>query len=432
MNEPEELPLHLIDRDSERFVLGTVIAGGWEPYNQTLGTLEASDFEVKKYREVWGLVVANAAKGIEPSMSEVLRAGLEAKLPLTPGELMELTEWGVPGAPLAGWIQRLRRRTADRMGFRIGELIQGHTRVGISENCEEIQSAREQLAALERSLTVARKSTGTFGEIVEDCGGLDGLFRRPENLIEPPFGLMREVMNGGLAPQSVTVLGARPSDGKTSLGIQWAISAASAGRRTLVFSLEMAKPQLVKRMLSCHGAIPLTPLIRGLLSGEQRAAVRRVTAELEDKPLALFCDTFTLRAIEAEIAKAKPEFVVLDYLGLVESGMRVENRNQDLSFISRRLKQMAMQYGFALLALHQLSRSSVKEARRPTCEDLRDSGSIEQDASNVLLLYCPAPQDPNKKDEVEVIIGKQRDGIRNMVLPMTFKGEFVRFYEREL
>ncbi len=127
----------------------------------------------------------------------------------------------------------------------------------------------------------------------------------------------------------------------------------------------------------------------------------------------------TVAGIIAEIARRKgTALFVIDYLGLVETQGRFENRNQELSSISRRMKIAAMDYGVPIIAAHQLSRANETESRAPQLSDLRDSGSLEQDADAVLLLDLPSSRKraaDTDKTAVDVIIGKQRNGARSTV-----------------
>jgi replicative DNA helicase len=124
--------------------------------------------------------------------------------------------------------------------------------------------------------------------------------------------------------------------------------------------------------------------------------------------------------------------LVVDYLGLLDSGARYENRNQEVSTVSRRLKLAALDYGIPIIAAHQLNRANESESRRPQLSDLRDSGSLEQDADVVLLLDSPAGRkrgENERKDAVDLLIAKQRNGVRGYSIPLRLEGQFCRMRE---
>lgn len=428
---PDALPMHLIDSDAERFVLACILAGEFE---QARGELTEVDFAVPEHARVWRISAELADAGEEPSASGVMRIAMERNYTgLTFDRILDIAKYGGRGFSLGGWIRHLRRRALDRQAFRLGKFIQERTAQGYTVHADEIRDARERLASVESALAEVPRQKGTIGELVDSCGGLDGLFRRPEGLIELPTPRWRALMNGGLAPGAVTVLAARTGVGKTALGLQVAMAAAEGGRRTCFISLEMGKAELLKRMISYRGGIDFGDLVRGSLSREQRDCVRRIASLIDAWPLSLHCDVHTVGAVEAILAKARPrlEFVVVDYLGLLQGDRRAETRNLELGGISRRLKLLALSgTGTPFLVLHQLNRASETENRRPMLSDLRDSGSIEQDADAVLFLHQPRKPDW-PRGQIELIIAKQRNGIRDIQIPMKFNGELMRFAEAE-
>lgn len=431
MPKPDALPSHLIDADAERFVLACILAG---EFDQARGELTESDFAVPEHARVWRIAAALADAGEEPSASGVMRIALERSYTgLTFDRIIDITKYGGRGFALRGWIQHLRRRSLDREAFRLGEFIQARTAQGCSRYADEIRDARERLASIEGAMVEAPRERGTIGELIDSCGGLDTLFRRPEGVIELPTPRWRALMNGGLARGAVTVLAARTGVGKTALALQVAMAAAEGGRRTCFVSLEMGKAELLKRMISYRGGIDFGDLVRGSLSREQRDCVRRIASLIDAWPLSLHCDIHTVGAVEAVIAKSRPrfEFVVVDYLGLLMGDRRAETRNLELGGISRRLKLLALSgTGTPFLVLHQLNRASETENRRPMLSDLRDSGSVEQDADNVLFLHQPRKSDW-PRNHIELIIAKQRNGIRDVAIPLRFAGELMRFAEVE-
>jgi replicative DNA helicase len=236
-----------------------------------------------------------------------------------------------------------------------------------------------------------------------------------------------------MRPGELGIAAARPSVGKTTFALQWALEAGKAEKRVLFVSLEMPVANLLKRAISAKGSIHHGALMRGDLDPALR---RRVVDTLER--IGGYTITFTdrlrkIRAIVSHVAAARPAFdlVVIDYLGLIEADSRVENRTQEVSALSRQLKLAAMDYGVPILCAHQLNRGNATEKRRPELSDLRDSGSVEQDADAVILLDDPAAREQGlKPDEMlDVMIAKQRNGERGVILSMRMEPQFCRIVD---
>lgn len=225
-------------------------------------------------------------------------------------------------------------------------------------------------------------------------------------------------MTRGMRTGDLTVLAARPSMGKTALALQVAIHAARHAKPVLVASLEMSRRQLVRRGIGSYGRIDVT---RAMFSGDGRlaqaaTAVSRLPLRIDDAP------GDTIHALRAGVMRAAaaepPALIVVDYLQLME-GVG-ENRNQQVSQVSRGLKKLARECECHVLALSQLSRNvEHRTPPRPVLSDLRDSGAVEQDADVVLLLWRPEyyfdEKTPNEhrakwQNKGELIVAKQRNG----------------------
>lgn len=242
----------------------------------------------------------------------------------------------------------------------------------------------------------------------------------------------------GFHPGSLTVLGARPSMGKSSLAIGIAERVAERGKRVQVLSLEMRASQIAVRQL-CHAArVPLHLALSGEATAADldrlaRAAERRAARTLPaymDQP-----DT-TLQAVERLARQLRDsgrlDFLVIDYLGLISVPGRDgdENDTQKLGIISRALKTLAIQLDLPVVVLHQLNRDLEKRAnRRPQMPDLRQSGRIEEDADNVLFVYRDEYYNTGTDQPgiAEIIVGKQRQGPRNVTARLKFHAESATF-----
>lgn len=269
-------------------------------------------------------------------------------------------------------------------------------------------------------------------EIIEDIQNRKGLITGlPTGYVD----LDRYI--GGLHPSEFIIIASRPGMGKTALATNIALNLAAGGEQIpiLFFSLEMSKEQLVQRILCCEAKINSKKLREGILSDKEIAKLLLAAGQLEKAPI--FVDdtpsltVFELRA-RARRLKAKEDIklIIIDYLQLMKGTRRTENRQQEITEISASLKSLARELNVPVIAISQLSRATEqRENKKPHLSDLRESGSIEQDADLVLFLYREDyynKDDPDIQGISEIIIAKQRNGPTGSV-NLTFIKEFTRF-----
>lgn len=249
-----------------------------------------------------------------------------------------------------------------------------------------------------------------------------------------------DALTWGFQRQEMIILAARPSMGKTSLALNIAESAAMPRRgepvATLVFSLEMSAAQLALRMLCSHARVNMKLLRDGLLSknGDEQNRLVATADEFSKSPI--FIDDSSALSIMQLRAKArriharhKLGFIIVDYLQLLSPTDGKMPREQQVAEASRGLKSLAKELDVPVLVLSQLNRSSEKENRTPKLADLRESGSIEQDADVVLMLARPRDADEKFQvaaDSAELIVAKQRNGPVGE-LKLTFLRDITRF-----
>lgn len=238
------------------------------------------------------------------------------------------------------------------------------------------------------------------------------------------FTYLDTMLTGGLGRSDLIILAARPGMGKTSFALNIATNVAKKqGVPVAVFSLEMTKDQLVSRILSSEAAIDSHAFRTGGLSTGDWEDLARASEVLATTPMYLDdTSNITISEMKAKIRRinqdpAKPDIgaIIIDYLQLMSTGKRTENRVQEISEITRNLKIMAKELNVPVIALSQLSRSAEKNRtdHRPMLSDLRDSGSIEQDADIVMFLYREAYYDDGEGADqtiAECIIAKNRHG----------------------
>lgn len=241
----------------------------------------------------------------------------------------------------------------------------------------------------------------------------------------------------GLNRSDLILLAARPAMGKSSLAMNIASNVAKQGHAVAVFSLEMSREQLISRMLSSDALIQVSQLRSGNLSVDDWTKVA-VSAQTIAKMPMYIDDTagVTVAEMKAKLRRVPNlGLVIIDYLQLMSSGRRIDNRVQEVSEITRGLKIMAKELDVPIITLSQLSRSPDKRTgdHRPVLSDLRESGSIEQDADLVMFLYRDEYYNDDTEDKgvAECIVAKNRHGATDTV-KLAWDGQYTRFLSREL
>lgn len=274
-----------------------------------------------------------------------------------------------------------------------------------------------------------KRTFAHLSEIKSHSKGVTGL----------PTGFRRlDEMTSGLQKSDLIVLAARPSMGKTSLALNIATSVAENGFVVGFFSLEMSAEQLTLRFLSTESRISHQKIRNATITSDEWIELTNVAAKLAD--LKLFIDDtagLSIMDLRAKARKLKLEhglqFLVIDYLQLLHSSRKHENRHQEVSEISRSLKSLAKELGIPILALSQLSRAvDARLDKRPMLSDLRESGAIEQDADIIAFLYRDVIYNPDTENPAlaELILGKQRNGPTGTVF-MNFLRELTKFEDAD-
>ena len=269
----------------------------------------------------------------------------------------------------------------------------------------------------------------TMREIDANSNRPDGVYGVPTDFIE------LDELTGGLHGGQMIVIAARPGVGKSTLALDIARSAAIHHHMaTVFFSLEMSRTELAMRILSAEGKISMGRLKKGDLDTEGWTNLATLQGRIDSAPL--FIDdspNMTLMEIRAKCRRLKQrndlKLVVLDYLQLMSSGKKVESRQQEVSEFSRSLKLLAKELDVPVIALSQLNRGSEQRTdKRPMVSDLRESGSIEQDADMVILLHREDMYNPDsdRVGEADMIIAKHRGG-PTRTIPLAFSGKYSRF-----
>ncbi|MET9535575.1 replicative DNA helicase [Streptomyces sp. NPDC006649] len=249
-----------------------------------------------------------------------------------------------------------------------------------------------------------------------------------------------DALTNGFLPGQMIVVAARPAMGKSTLAIDFVRAASIKHRlRSAVFSLEMSTPEIGMRILSAEARVGLHHLRSGTVTAEDWQRIARISDRVRSAPVA-FSDSHvnTLTQIKAQCRRLKQngglDLVVIDYIQLLQTGgRRPESRQQEVSDISRNIKTMAKELQVPVIALSQLNRGPEQRTdKKPMVSDLRESGSIEQDADIVILLHREDAYDKEtpRAGEADLIIAKHRNG-PTATVTVAFQGHYSRFVDMQ-
>jgi replicative DNA helicase len=341
--------------------------------------------------------------------------------------------------PAAGFIEQHARIIKEKAVLR--ELIGSAT--SIISNCytQDDKSIEVVLDHAEKTIfNIAHKRANqTFVQLdiwlKKTFKHLSDIKSHGKGITGIPSGYKKlDLLTSGFQKSDLIVLAARPSMGKTAIALNIAAYAAEQGISVGFFSLEMSAEQLTLRLLSTESGIPHQNIRNANISSEEWIELTNVATKLATHKM--FIDDTALLTVMDLRAKARKlkaehqlEMLVVDYLQLIQSNSRYENRHQEVSEISRSLKALAKELNIPIIALSQLSRAvDSRMDKRPILSDLRESGAIEQDADVIMFLYRDVVYNPEAENPsaAELIIGKQRNGPTGTVF-LNFVRELTKF-----
>jgi len=428
--------------EAEQAVLGSVLIDA-ESLAAAAEHLKSEDFYSESHKEIFSAILDIHTKGepvdVVTLVEEIKNRGTLDKS----GGIAYLTDlsMSVPStANLKYYIKIVdEKSTLRRLISASNEII---------KNCYQGQEELEYIIdqAEKKIFNLSQRHNShqfyTMKEILlEVYSRIEELAKNKGRITGVPTGFTEfDHMTSGLNPAELILVAARPSMGKTSFVMNIAQYAALRARVPVaVFSLEMAKEQLAQRMLSSEANVELQKIRTGSLDEADWLKLVRAAGPLSQAPIYID-DSPGINSMElrSKARRLKMErgigLVVLDYLQLMSGRGRVENRQQEISEISRSLKALARELKVPVVALSQLSRApEARAGHKPMLSDLRESGAIEQDADVVAFLYRDEYYNPDsdKKNIAEVIIAKQRNGPTGTV-ELVWLGQFTKFagYDR--
>ncbi len=409
--------------EAERSILGAILLDD-KAIHSAVEALRKEDFYLESHRKIFEKMFALTADGIAVDLvtlkNELQRAD-ELESAGGAAYLAGLTD----GLPRAVNIEHYAQIVKEKATLR--RLIQISGEI-MARSYQSEESAYEILGDIEKAIfEIANRQFSTGFAAIEPL--VSSVYKHIEEVanrktlitgVETGFTEL-DKMTAGLHPSDLIIVAARPGLGKTSLCLNIAQFVALKKRQCVgVFSLEMSKEQLVKRLLCAEAEIDSHKVNTGFLNKEDWIKLGRAAGMLSQAQM--FIDDTAGMSITEMRSKARRlklehglDLLIVDYLQLMSgSGSRIENRTQEISQISRGLKALAKEINVPVVAISQLNRAI--EARRgdhrPQLSDLRESGSIEQDADIVMFIYREEALNPSEENSgvAEIIVGKQRNG----------------------
>jgi replicative DNA helicase len=428
--------------EAERSILGAILLDNFA-YNQAAEHLRIEDFSLDSHRRIYGRMV-DLAESSRPIDMITLIDELDRHKDLQAigdvGYVSSLLD-GVPDRPSIEHYVKIVRDKALLRG-----LIHA-ANTAIARAADQSDLAEEVLSDAEAAifqLSEKRIGRGFMGvqEIVrESFGSVDALLQRGQRItgLATHYENLDE-MTSGLQRSDLVIIAARPSMGKTAFAMNIAENAAIKDQQVVgVFSLEMSREALLLRLLCSTAEVDAHKMRTGSLWQDDTRKVVRAMEQLAHAPI-FIDDTpgISLSEMRAKARRLKQaqqgrlDLIIVDYLQLMSGGTkRYENRTQEVSAISRGLKALAKELSVPVVALSQLSRAPESRGgdHRPQLSDLRESGSIEQDADLVMFIFREEvyrQDDPDLQGKAEIIISKQRNGPTGKLM-LAFRKNCTRF-----
>ncbi|WP_353808129.1 replicative DNA helicase [Agromyces sp. SYSU T00194] len=432
---PERTPPH--DLLAEQSALGGMMLSK-DAVADVIETLRGPDFYVPKHEVVFDAILSLYSHG-EPTdviavTDELTKTG---ELGRAGGaEYLHTLTSLVPTAANAGFYAEI---VAERAMLR--RLVEAGTRIvqlgyaGEGEVTDLVNVAQSEIYSVTGSVEsedyvpLTEAVTVAIDEI-EAAKHTDGKMTG----VPTGFADLDDLTNG-FHPGQMIIVAARPALGKSTLALDFARSASIHNDLpTIFFSLEMGKSEIAMRLLSAEASVPLQSMRKGTVDSRDWTTIASTRGRINDAPLYIDdSPNMTLVEIRAKCRRLKQrvglKMVVIDYLQLMTSGKRVESRQQEVSEFSRALKLLAKELQVPVIALSQLNRGPEQRADKlPAISDLRESGSIEQDADMVILLHRESAyeRDNPRAGEADLIVAKHRNGPTRTVT-VAFHGHFSRF-----
>lgn len=423
--------------EAEQAVLGGMLIDN-DAINRVIEVVGADDFYRENHRKIFDAII-NLYNRNEPAdlvtTTDALKGTGELESAGGATYLANLVDNVPTAANIASYGRIIREKSVLR------QLISGATDI-VSRGYDERGNVDEFLDSAEKIIfEIAQRRIkpgfAKLSDIVRDSfKAIETLYEKKALITGVPTGFKDlDRLTSGFQPSDLVIIAGRPSMGKTAFALNIVEHASVEGQaKCAVFSLEMAKEQLVQRMLCSRAEVDASKLRGGFLSESDWPKLTRAAGVLSEAPI--FIDDspgMTVLEIRAKARRLQREhgldLLIVDYLQLMRGIGRIESREREISEISRSLKALAKELGVPVVALSQLNRGvESRTDKRPQLADLRESGAIEQDADVIAFIYRDEMYNPSSPDagKAEVIVGKQRNGPTGRVM-LSFRKNLTRF-----
>lgn len=420
--------------DAERLVLGSLLAGYVSP-QRVLSVISPDDMFQQTHQRILSVISDLSDSGQPVDRVTVFEQLRSRNWDKACGGLTYLASLSTEGVPvqLDSWLRVIRNKSALRRAITLCDRVAAECSSDGYDPARLLSRASDELRKIADSAAPAG-SLLCAERIIESSGGMDR-FLRPycdDDGVQVPWPPLATII-GALRPGQLIVVGARPSVGKTSLLAQICAHAAlDARKRVAFFSLEMPARDVLLRACCSHARIDVHRLRAGASTTAERETLLRTVSAISEHMLISDHAAMTIEQMRAACASAAArdglDLIALDYLQLMEASAdrRADNRTQEISRISRGLKLLAMELRVPVVAAAQLNRAPESERRKPMLSDLRDSGSIEQDADVVIMLHRASESDYAAVQDIELYVRKHRSGPTGKI-SMHFHPRYTRF-----
>lgn len=415
-----KVPPHNLD--AERAILGAMLLSR-DAIAEAVNLLKDEHFYHPSHGLIYEAICSLYAKG-EPAdaitvSAELNRRDLSEK---TGGNvaLVELQTGTPAAANAAKYVNIVYEAAMLRKLIEVGGEITELGYEGTEDVIKTVDTAESMVYQLAANRMV--NTTASITELLpQNLDRIEQLYEKKDAITGLPTGFIDlDDMTGGLQPSTLVVVGARPAVGKTSFALSMATHAAMrANKPVLIFSLEMSQIEISQRMLCSEARVDGTRIRKGNLTDQDWTGITNAITKLSGAPIWIDDNAaVTMMEIRGKARRLRSQvgslgMVVVDYLQLMTGRSAAENRQVEVAEISRGLKTLARELNCPVLALSQLSRNlEQRQDKRPMLADLRESGSIEQDADIVMFLYRDEVHNPEttEKGVAEVIVAKHRNG----------------------
>ncbi len=441
-NENEVLTsIVLYNLKVEEVVIGTLwfLGGDHEIVNAVYEALEEDDFHSTRHKIIFKTLKDLHTRKI-PVDVLIVQEELVKKGFVDIAEdhifLIDLVEKFQADGLNEEYIKILKKKSLLREMYFLGKRLEGEClKPDHKDESEILQIAQKEIMKLAHRKNNINKFDNITSTLHDSIGFINSIKDRKSG-IHTGFTKLDKILNG-FYPGDLIILGARPSVGKSALSLWLGLGAAQNGHATAFLSLEMSKRELGLRLIGGTARVSISKLKGDDLNSDEWERITPTVATLTQYPFYIQESSSELNSIRSSIRQAKMtcniKFLIVDYLQLIngEDYRDFDNRNQEISSISRALKELARELDIPILALSQLSRNIETRAdKRPVLSDLRDSGAIEQDADIVMFLHREGMyNDSSEQNTADLIIAKHRNGPLG-IIPMLYTKEYTLFQER--